>query len=144
MKVIVSVLVILLFGCTEKSEDGKKQLAALAVLSQLGRSSTTSSSTTATSTSCSSTFSCAPAPSFSTLATAGTTTNCAVSGCHTTASQQSGLDITDYNSVKAFTNANNPCSSRIYSAITSGSMVGNSNSKIKEAVYCWIAGGSNK
>lgn len=141
MKVLVSALVILVFGCTEKSDNGKQELAALAVLSQLAKSTGT---TTSTATSCTSTFSCATAPSFSTLATAGTTTSCALSGCHTAASQQSGLDITDYNSVKAFTNSGNPCSSRIYSAITTGSMVGNSNAKIKEAVYCWIAGGSNK
>lgn len=140
MKVLVSVLVIVLFGCTEKSDNGKKQLAALAVLSQLGRATSTSSSAT----SCTSTFNCATAPSFSTLATAGTTTSCALSGCHTTASQQSGLDITDYNSTRAFTNPGNPCSSRMYTAITTGAMVGNSNAKIKEAVYCWIAGGSNK
>jgi hypothetical protein len=128
----------LVIGCTEKSDSSKKQLAALAVLSQLAKSSI------ATATSCTSTFSCATAPSFSTLATAGTTTSCALSGCHTTASQQSGLDITDYNSTKAFTNPGNPCSSRMYTAITTGAMVGNSNAKIKEAVYCWIAGGSNK
>lgn len=141
MKVLVSVLVIVLFGCSEKSDNGKKQLAALAILSQASRTTVSNSSTT---TSCTSTFNCATAPSFSSLATAGTTTSCALSGCHTTASQQSGLDITDYNSAKAFTNPGNPCSSRMYTAITTGAMVGNSNAKIKEAVYCWIAGGSNK
>lgn len=140
MKVVVSVLVILLIGCTEKKDSSKIELAALAVLSQSNRNTASRSTVT----SCTSSFNCATAPSFSTLAAAGTTTSCASSGCHTTASQQSGLDITDYNSVKAFTNAGNPCSSRMYSAITTGSMVGNSNSKIKEAVYCWIAGGSNK
>jgi hypothetical protein len=142
MKIIVSVLLVLVIGCAEKKSESKEQLAALALFSQMAQPS--QSTSTSNVTTCTSTFNCATVPSFSTLTTAGTTTNCALSGCHTTAFQQSGLDITDYNSVKTFTNPGNPCSSRIYIAITTGPMVGNSNAKIKEAVYCWIAGGSNK
>ncbi|MCE9501790.1 MAG: hypothetical protein K8R21_15010 [Leptospira sp.] len=100
---------------------------------------------TTTSTTCSSTvsFSCASTPSFNTLAVAGTTGSCATSGCHTNVSQQAGLDISDYNSAKGFTIPGNPCASRMYTAITTGAMVGNSNSLIRQAVYCWIAGGSS-
>ncbi len=139
MRILVFVLLILAAGCTEKKDDSKKQLAALALFSQIARSSSTSTSTASA---CTSSFTCATSPSFSTLATAGTTTSCALSGCHSTSSQGSGLDILDYNSAKAFTNSGNPCSSRLYTAITTGAMAGNANSKIREAVFCWIAGGT--
>jgi hypothetical protein len=139
MRIFIFVLVMFIIGCFEnKTEDKSKQLAAAAVLSQLGKSTGTTSSA------CTSNFNCTSAPSFSTLASAGTTTSCAQSGCHTTASQQSGLDITDYNSTRAFTNPGNPCSSRMYTAITTGAMAGNSNSSINQAVFCWIAGGSSR
>lgn len=138
MKIWICVLLLLAVSCESKKTDKDKTLAALAVLSQSKRTSTT------TTTACTSSFNCTTAPSFSTLAAAGTTTTCALSGCHSTSSQQSGLDITDYNSAKAFTNPGNPCSSRLYTAITTGAMVGNSNSTINAAVYCWIAGGSSR
>jgi len=136
LRKLVSILLIIFVGCSEKkSNDKEKQLVALAALSLLSQSSKT--------TVCSTNFNCATMPSFATIAAAGTTSSCALSGCHSAASQQSGLDITDYSSTKAFTNPGNPCSSRMYTAITTGAMVGNSNTKIKEAVFCWIAGGAN-
>jgi len=141
MKVLISIIPILLIGCMEKSNN-QAQLAALAALSQSTRSSNTN--TVPNTTACTSNYNCTSSPSFSTLAAAGTNDSCATSGCHTRATQQSGLDITDYNSTKAFTNPGNPCSSRMYTAITTGAMAGNSNRQINEAVYCWIAGGSNQ
>ncbi|HMV44569.1 MAG TPA: hypothetical protein PK079_12975 [Leptospiraceae bacterium] len=138
MKIWIIGFMLLSMACTSKSDDSGKKIAALAVISQSRRTTSTTSS------SCTANYNCATAPSFSTLATAGTTASCALSGCHTTSSQQSGLDITDFNSARAFTNPGNPCSSRMYTAITTGAMVGNTNARITEAVYCWIAGGSNR
>ena len=142
MKILIPILLALAVNCNETSDNTNKQALALAVLNHTGKATTPSSSIP--SSSCTSSFNCTTSPSFSKLAAAGTNVSCATSGCHTRATQQSGLDITDYNSTKAFTNPGNPCSSRMYTAITTGAMAGNSNRQINEAVYCWIAGGSNQ
>ena len=142
MKILIPILLALAVNCNETNDNTNKQALALAVLNHTGKATTPSSSIP--SSSCTSNFNCTTSPSFSTLAAAGTNVSCATSGCHTRATQQSGLDITDYNSTKAFTNHGNPCSSRMYTAITTGAMAGNSNRQINEAVYCWIAGGSNQ
>ena len=132
MKTLVIIL-ILLGGCIEKKDSSKEDLATLVALSQLSNSAKA----------CITNYTCTTAPSFSTLAAAGTNTTCGASGCHDNTTQQSGLVITDYNSTKAFTNPGNPCSRRMYTAISAGAMAGNSNATINKAVYCWIAGGSN-
>ena len=144
MKTGILLLILLPIGCffyeEKKSTHNRDIIIAVALLRSMPSASPTTNSTA-----CSSTvsFSCGPASAFSTLAGADTTGKCATSGCHTNASQQSGLDITDYNSAKGFTIPGNACASRIYAAITTGTMVGNSNGAINQAVYCWIAGGSN-
>lgn len=131
--------VFLIFAnCSEKKDDSSK-LAAIAVLASRSVSGSTVSGLTQ-----SSTFSCSVSnPAFSTLASAGTTSNCAKSGCHNTASSQQGLDITSYTSVKAKAVSGDPAGSLIYQKITSGTMAVNSNSTIAQAVYCWIKGGLN-
>ncbi len=146
MKAYVSFLtfVLLIFGnCNEKKEDNSKLIALVALASR--SASGLSAGTTGTSgLTASSTFSCSVSnPAFSTLASAGTTSNCAKSGCHNTASSQSGLDMTSYNSVKAKAVSGDPANSLIYQKITSGTMSVNSNSTIAQAVYCWIKGGLN-
>lgn len=142
MKKLILILVITA-GCMSKSQDDIKKEYLMQTLILNKTSFASASSGVSSGSSCTSNFSCASSPSFSTLSAAGTTAKCATSGCHTSAAQQSGLNITDYNSTKAFTNPGNPCSSRLYTAISVGSMAGNSDSAINQAVYCWIAGGSN-
>ena len=93
MKTLVIIL-ILLGGCIEKKDSSKEDLATLVALSQLSNSAKA----------CITNYTCTTAPSFSTLAAAGTNTTCGASGCHDNTTQQSGLVITDYNSTKAFTN----------------------------------------
>ena len=150
MKTYISFLtfIFLAFGnCTEKKEDGSKLLAAAVLASRSGSASSVSSTGSTTGSSGltpSSTFSCSVSnPAFSTLASAGTTSNCSKSGCHNTASSQQGLDITSYTSVKAKAVSGDPAGSLIYQKITSGTMAVNSNSTIAQAVYCWIKGGLN-
>lgn len=140
-------LLFLIFGnCNEKKEDNSKLIALAALASRSGASASGSSTgTTGTSgLTASSTFSCSVSnPAFSTLASAGTTSNCAKSGCHNSATSQQGLDITSYTSVKAKAVSGDPANSLIYQKITAGTMSVNSNSTIAQAMYCWIKGGLN-
>lgn len=137
-KIVLVLLLVPLMGCAEKKPSNNQSVSELAII--LGALVQQPKPVAA----CTSSFSCNSAPSFSSLSSAGTASTCANAGCHSTASQVSGLDITDFNSAKAFTNPGNACSSRMYTSITTGSMAGNTNSKITEAVFCWIAGGSNR
>ncbi|MCB1179260.1 MAG: hypothetical protein KDK36_16890 [Leptospiraceae bacterium] len=134
MKILIGLFFIfLVFSCKEEKEDNTA-LLALVVLSR----STTSTYTANT------TFTCSTSnPAFSTLADAGTTNNCAKSGCHNSTSKQQGLDITSYSSVLAKVNSGDPPNSLLYQKITSGSMSSNSTEAITKAFYCWIKGGAN-
>ena len=85
---------------------------------------------------------CSATPSFSTLAAAGTTTNCI--SCHGIGgTAQALMDITSYTSVKSHVTIGNPNNSSLYAKITTGNMATYSNSSINNAVYCWILGGAN-
>lgn len=146
--ILFSLTVFLIFAnCSEKKDDSSKLAAALLLSRSVSGASSVSATGSSTGTSGltpSTTFSCSVSnPAFSTLASAGTTSNCSKSGCHNTASSQQGLDITSYTSVKAKAVSGDPAGSLIYQKITSGTMAVNSNSTIAQAVYCWIKGGLN-
>jgi hypothetical protein len=124
-------LLVTLIGCTEKKDDNSALIAALVVASRVSSNSCTVT----------------PAPSFSTLAAAGTqnTTNpgCAQSGCHTTAAQSGGMDISSYSSVKARVIAGNSAFSTLYNKVSAGNMSGYTSSAITAAIKSWIDCGAN-
>lgn len=123
----------ILFCTNKKSSDKEKQIALIGFLAS-------SSSTFFQSQSQS--FTCnTPNPSFSSLAQAGTTNNCA--NCHGGSNPQANFDVTSYSSVLSRVQSGNPEGSLLYQKITTGSMKQNSTQQINQAVYCWIKGGAN-
>lgn len=120
-------------GCQEKKDSSKEKILALLALSRSSGVSASSSCTT---------YTCTGTTNFTGVSSAGMSSSCAQSGCHSAAAQTSGFNATDYASAKSFTVPGNACSSRLYSMVTVGSMAGNSNSALNKAIYCWIQGGS--
>ena len=128
-------LFLFLWSCQNKSasDEERNNLLIGALLSRGGGgTAVAASSITCTNAS----------PAFATLAQAGVNSSCARSGCHSGASPQSGLDMTNYNSVIRYVTARNASSSALYSKINGGTMTQYSNQQINTAVFCWIQGGA--
>ncbi|EMK04165.1 MULTISPECIES: LIC11213 family lipoprotein [Leptospira] len=81
-----------------------------------------------------------PAPAFSTLNQAGTS-SCAT--CHNPSNLNAGFDVTSYNSVRSRVTVNDPKNSLLFQKINTGSMRINNNDSINKAVFCWILKGAN-
>lgn len=133
----ILLLIVQVMNCESKNSDNEEKQRVLAgiVVNNITGGSTSSAS--ASSIVCSNS-----APTFSTLATAGVTSNCAKSGCHIGSSPQSGLDMTSYSSVLTKVTAKNGSGSLLYQKINGGTMQQYTTSQITTAVYCWIQGGA--
>ncbi|RHX79719.1 hypothetical protein DLM76_00390 [Leptospira yasudae] len=81
-----------------------------------------------------------PAPAFSTLNAAGTST---CSTCHNASNANAGFDITSYNAVRNRVVVNDPRNSLLFQKINSGTMRIYNNDSINKAVFCWILKGAN-
>lgn len=126
-----------LLNCQSKNSDNEeKQRVIAGVLINNVTGGTNSSSSSSSTVVCSNS-----APTFSTLATAGVTSNCARSGCHVGSSPQSGLDMTSYNSVISKVTPRNGSGSLLYQKVNGGSMQQYTTSQITTAIFCWIQGG---
>lgn len=127
-----------LLNCQSKNSDNEeKQRVIAGVLINNVTGGTNSSSSSSSTVVCSNS-----APTFSTLATAGVTSNCARSGCHVGSSPQSGLDMTSYNSVISKVTPRNGSGSLLYQKVNGGSMQQYTTSQITTAIFCWIQGGA--
>ena len=127
-----------LLNCQSKNSDNEeKQRVIAGVLINNVTGGTSSSSSSSSTVVCSNS-----APTFSTLATAGVTSNCARSGCHVGSSPQSGLDMTSYNSVISKVTPRNGSGSLLYQKVNGGSMQQYTTSQITTAIFCWIQGGA--
>jgi hypothetical protein len=127
-----------LVNCQSKNSDNEeKQRVIAGVLINNVTGGTSSSSSSSSTVVCSNS-----APTFSTLATAGVTSNCARSGCHVGSSPQSGLDMTSYNSVISKVTPRNGSGSLLYQKVNGGSMQQYTTSQITTAIFCWIQGGA--
>lgn len=127
-----------LLNCQSKNSDNEeKQRVIAGVLINSITGGTSSSSASSSSIVCSNS-----APTFSTLATAGVTSNCAKSGCHVGSSPQNGLDMTSYNSVITKVTPRNGSGSFLYQKVNGGSMQQYTTSQITTAIFCWIQGGA--
>ncbi len=136
--VFILLLILQAINCESKNSDNEEKQRVIA-----GVLINNITSTSSTSTASSSSIVCSnSAPTFSTLATAGVTSNCAKSGCHVGASPQSGLDMTSYSSVLTKVTAKNGSGSFLYQKINGGTMQQYTTSQITTAVYCWIQGGA--
>lgn len=129
----VLVCVFFVFGnCkNEKSSDDAGVLAYYALI--LGSSAPLNEITDADCTD--------PAPTFSTLGQAGTSTTCA--SCHNAGNANAGFDITSFNSTKNRVTVGNPRGSLLFNKINSGSMRIYNNNSINKAIYCWTLKGAN-
>ena len=126
------------FNCESKNSDNEeKQRVIAGVLINNVTGGTSSSSSSSSTVVCSNS-----APTFSTLATAGVTSNCARSGCHVGSSPQSGLDMTSYNSVISKVTPRNGSGSLLYQKVNGGSMQQYTTSQITTVIFCWIQGGA--
>ncbi|TGK02548.1 hypothetical protein EHQ53_13885 [Leptospira langatensis] len=85
------------------------------------------------------TYTCTSVPSFADLTSTPGFSSC--QGCHG-ASAHGGVNLTDYNSTKADTVPGQPHQSRLFQTLF-GIMAGYTNNSVKQAVYCWIQGGSS-
>ncbi|MBP9165281.1 MAG: hypothetical protein KBF99_19020, partial [Leptospiraceae bacterium] len=96
IKLIFILLLMLVINCESKNSDDEEKKRAIAgvLINNIGGNVAVTNNSSSTSVGCSNS-----APTFSTLATAGVTSNCAKSGCHVGSSPQNGLDMTSYNSV---------------------------------------------
>ncbi|HMV41429.1 MAG TPA: hypothetical protein PK079_02920 [Leptospiraceae bacterium] len=130
-------LLITLFNCENKSSDEEEKKRLITGILINTATGSTSSASSSSSTACS-----VSTPAFSSLASAGTTTNCARSGCHVGSSPQSGLDMTNYSSVLSRVSSKNPSGSILYQKINGGSMQQYTTSQITTAIFCWIQGGA--
>lgn len=127
-----------LLNCQSKNSDNEEKKRVIAgVLINSVSGGTSSSSSSSSSIVCSNS-----APTFSTLATAGVTSNCAKSGCHVGSSPQSGLDMTSYNSVITKVTPRNGSASFLYQKVNGGSMQQYTTTQITTAIFCWIQGGA--
>ena len=132
-------LVALVLNCESKNSDDEEKKRAIAglLINSVTGNATIGSSSNSSSVGCSST-----APTFSTLAAAGVTSNCAKSGCHVGSSPQNGLDMSSYNSVITKVTAKNGSASLLYQKVNGGTMQQYTTSQITTAIYCWIQGGA--
>lgn len=131
--IVISTLV----NCESKSSDDEEKKRLFTGILLNGSSATSTSTSTTSSVSCS-----VATPAFSTLASAGTTSNCAKSGCHVGSSPQNGLDMTSYSSVITKVTAKNPSGSLLYQKVNGGTMQQYTTSQITTAIFCWIQGGA--
>ncbi len=134
---LILLLIVQLINCESKNSDNEEKQRVLAGIVVNNLTGTSTSSASASSIVCSNS-----APTFSTLATAGVTSNCAKSGCHVGASPQNGLDMTSYSSVLTKVTPKNGSGSFLYQKINGGTMQQYTTSQITTAVYCWIQGGA--
>lgn len=131
---LLFLMIISVVHCSnKKSSDEEKKIALIGFLLSSGSLPFSNASINYT---CNTT-----SPSFSSLAQAGTSTNCV--NCHSGSSPQANFDITSYNSVLSRVQVGNPEGSLLFQKITAGSMRANSTQSINQAVYCWIKGGAN-
>ncbi|MCB1190504.1 MAG: hypothetical protein H7A23_14140 [Leptospiraceae bacterium] len=79
-------------------------------------------------------------PSFSSLANAGSTTNCG--RCHNSSLYKGDMDISDYSSVSSVSVSGDPETSTIYRVIIpNGQMYKYTTQALNDTIYCWIKGG---
>lgn len=132
-------LIVFVINCESKNSDDEEKKRAIAgiLINNIGGNVAVTNNSSSTSVGCSNS-----APTFSTLATAGVTSNCAKSGCHVGSSPQNGLDMTSYNSVLTKVTPKNGSASALYQKVNGGTMQQYTTSQITTAIYCWIQGGA--
>lgn len=82
-------------------------------------------------------------PSFSSLASAGSITQCG--SCHNNSLYRGDLDISDYKSVINFSEIGDPENSILYLVvIPNGRMHKATTQILNDAIYCWIKGGATQ